>query len=89
MKRMEWLYCLILIVAIFHPSNVQASAQAAPQIVYLGSEVDGPDLYNNYLVSCEIEVISGSMLSFGVAGCIAPSCAARRKSRRRAIIKLR
>lgn len=54
MKRMKWLYCLIMIVAIFHPSNVQASAQAAPQIVYLGSEVDGPDLYNNYLVSCEL-----------------------------------
>ncbi|OQA11920.1 MAG: hypothetical protein BWY63_03841 [Chloroflexi bacterium ADurb.Bin360] len=51
---MKWLYCLIMIVAILHPSNVQASAQPA-QIVYLGSEVDGPDLYNNYLVSCEIE----------------------------------
>lgn len=55
MKRMKWLYCLIMIIAIFHPSNVQASAQAAPQIVYLGSEVGGPDIVNNYLVSCEIE----------------------------------
>jgi len=54
MKRMKWLYCLIMIIAIFHPSNVQAATQPA-QIVYLGSEVDGPDLYNNYLVSCEIE----------------------------------
>lgn len=54
MKRMKWLYCLIMIIAILHPSNVQASAQAAPQIVYLGSEV-GPDIVNNYLVSCEIE----------------------------------
>lgn len=53
MKRMKWLYCLIIIIAIFHPSNVQASAQPA-QIVYLGSEV-GPDIVNNYLVSCEIE----------------------------------
>lgn len=54
MKRMKWLYWLIMIVAILYP-NVQASAQAAPQIVYLGSEVDGPDLYSNYLVSCEFE----------------------------------
>ena len=52
MKRMKWLYCLILIIAIHHPSNVQAVTQ--PQIVYLGSEVDGTDLYNNYLVSCEL-----------------------------------
>ena len=52
MKRMKWLYCLIMIIAILHPSNVQAVTQ--PQIVYLGSEV-GPDIVNNYLVSCEIE----------------------------------
>lgn len=52
MKRMKWLYCLIMIIAILHPSNVQAATQ--PKIVYLGSEV-GPDIVNNYLVSCEID----------------------------------
>ena len=54
MKRMKWLYWLIMIGALLYPSNVQAAAQS-PQIVYLGSEVDGPDLYSYYLVSCEFE----------------------------------
>jgi len=56
----RWSYCIVIVIisAILYHGNVQAavqaSAQAAPQIVYLGSEVDGPDLYNNYLVSCEL-----------------------------------
>ena len=54
MKRMKWLYCLILIIAILHPSNVQAVTHTQPKIIYLGSEV-GPDIVNNYLVSCEID----------------------------------